>query len=237
MSNEFTYDIIDNTIRFNVQEMYEGDLSSDNWLHWGDYSDFVNEQEQIVEDFVKKHFGHIYSDENKMLAKLAGWNIELECASHDGTELEVNIIVEPTDWDSKPEDWLLADETDLIDSIVDGVKIDEDDKSQFEHDGFIWWNENGSSPEDNNMAYSAITDGKVILVKDTDPSPLAGWIWKPIKDATQAEMDAFIDHADSDYYGKNFIAEDSHVYEYTKQAVEEAGFVFKLQPKFELEEA
>jgi hypothetical protein len=232
MSNQFTYAVIDNTIRFNIDEMYEGDLSrpGDDWMYWGDYSDWENHQQQVVEDFVKKHFGHIYSDENKMLAKLAGWNIECEDAeiNWDNNEIVVDITVEPTDWDSKPEDWALADETALIDSIVDGVNIDEDDKHLFQQDQFDWWNDNGCSPEDNNMAWLSIERGKVILVENC---------WKPIKDATQAEMDAWIEYVNNDQCGENFIAQDSHAYDYTKQAVEEAGFVFKLQPKFELEEA
>ncbi len=84
--------------------------------------------------------------------------------------------------------------------------------------------ENGCSQEDELLIAKFITQGQAILVDYGD--------FKDLTEVTQDEMDAFVDdHADS------YVIGDEGYFNEVKEAVEQAGFKFNLEPTFTKEAA
>ena len=220
MTKNFTHetDHYDNTLTITVPGYWDVDLS-DEQIIWGNLSEYEKLQDNIIDEYVAKTFGHIYSEQNRMVAKIAGFDIVYEYCEYDNRELKVVITVHPQDDETD-----IDDHPEFINSIIASLDIGEESWYEVQEDQFSWWCENGCSYEDE-MQVARIIDAGYIF---THSNPDSNWFrfdtFQEIEDATQQQVDEYIanDIENNDYI-------DERWYEDVRQAVEKHGFAFNFE--------
>ena len=212
----FTYetDYTMNTLIITVEGYWDVDLS-DEWITWGDFEEYEQVQDNTIEDYVEKTFGHIYSKENRMVAKLAGFDIEYEWHQYDNQKLVVAIGIEPRDDETD-----IDDHPEFIQSIINSLDIDQEPWVGVQEDQFDWWLENGVSAEDEYQAPKMLEAGYV-FVEST-----YGWYdnFVPLHTATQKQVDDYIAHQ-IDEWG---LQDDADWLAEVKEALTSANFEFNF---------
>ncbi len=230
ITENFTYETDEHILSIKIPNMYPGDLGDEWFVFNKNPSESFNDcQIDSMQRFVDEHFAELATDETNVLNTLKGFTVDKidwtwDDNYADNFTLTVDLYISVLGTDEDGDGYLIEDRDDIVESIIESIKIDDEPHYDPQQEQYEWWMENGCSSEDELLIAKFITQGQAIIVDYGD--------FKDLAEATQDEVDAFVDD-----YATGYVTGDEAYFNEVKEAVEQAGFKFNLEPTFTKEAA